>query len=201
VLREQWRLIKGTELYDVSVDPAQAHDVAADHPAVVAALRADYEKWLGPTRAVLDRPNHIIVGAEAEAVVRLSANEWNGPFCDEWGELRAGVEPKFGYWDIAVAVDGAYAISLYLFPPESGTPLDGAFRGVPARPVRAAQLSIDGQQWTRAAPSGEVRVDFEVGLRRGGRHRIEGRFLGLDGRPIWGAIYVVIERKLQRPRG
>jgi arylsulfatase A-like enzyme len=194
VLRGQWRLVKGAELYDIGADPAQSRDVAAEHPDVVKAMRAHYEMWLGPTKAVMDLPNYIVVGSEAEKVVTLSANEWNGPFCDEWSELKEGAEPKFGYWDMEAAMDGAYSVSLYLFPPESATPLGGAFRAAPARPVRAAQLSVDADQWTREAPSGATHVEFEVTLRRGDRRRIEGRFLGAEGQPIWGAVFVVIKR-------
>ena len=41
----QWRLIDGKALYDIKKDPGQEKDIAADHPEVVAKLRADYEKW------------------------------------------------------------------------------------------------------------------------------------------------------------
>lgn len=194
VLRDQWRLVNGAELYDITADPVQAHDVAAAHPNIVAALRADYEKWLGPTKAVMDLPNHIIVGSDAERITRLSADEWNGPFCDEWSELKEGAAPKFGYWDIEAAADGDYGVTLYLFPPESGTPLDASFRAAPARPVRGARLRLDAREFTQSAASGASWVCFRVLLRKGERHRIEGQFLDAAGRPLWGAIFVQLER-------
>jgi arylsulfatase len=33
------------ELYDLEVDPGEARDVAAEHPDVVARLRAAYDAW------------------------------------------------------------------------------------------------------------------------------------------------------------
>lgn len=33
------------ELYDISVDPFEKQDVAADHPDVVAELRKAYDAW------------------------------------------------------------------------------------------------------------------------------------------------------------
>ncbi len=194
ILRDKWRLIQGRELYDLATDPAQTRDIAAGHPELVAALRADYEAWLGPTKAIMGRPNHIVVGTDAENITTLSGADWNGPFCDEIGELREGAAAKFGFWNIEAAADGPYAVKLYLFPPEAEAALDGSFRAAPARPVRAARLSIDTEQWTREAPAGVSHVKFEVTLRRGGRHRIEGRFLGADGQPVWGAVFLVIER-------
>ena len=46
-----WQLVnvknrpKTWELYDLANDPGEEHDVAAQHPAVVARLAADYETW------------------------------------------------------------------------------------------------------------------------------------------------------------
>lgn len=194
VLRGRWRLVRGAELHDLSSDPGQARDVAPQFPAIVAALRADYEAWLGPTKAVMGRPNHIIVGSPNERISTLSAADWVGPYCGEWGELKAGATPKFGHWDIEAASDGDYTVSLHLFPPESGAPLAGAFRGVPARPVRAARLLVDEREFTQATEATATHARFTVRLRRGEPHRLEGKFLDAAGAPLWGAIYAVVER-------
>jgi arylsulfatase A-like enzyme len=194
VLRDQWRLVNGTELYDLATDPAQVRDVAAQHPDIVADLRKDYAAWLAPLRTYMDRPNPIVVGADAENPTRLSAGEWNGSYCDEWGELRAGAEPKFGYWDIEAAAEGGYVVSAYLFPPESGAPLAGSFRGVPARPVKRARLQLDGREFVQDCPVDATHARFTLPLRRGESHRIECRLLDAEGRDVWGAIYLVIER-------
>jgi len=44
-MTRRWRLIRGTELYDVAADPAQKNNVAADHPEVVRRLRSAHEQW------------------------------------------------------------------------------------------------------------------------------------------------------------
>ena len=44
-MQGDWRLIRGKELYDLSSDPEQRKDVAAQHPEVVAKLRAEYDTW------------------------------------------------------------------------------------------------------------------------------------------------------------
>ena len=56
VLWGKWRLVKGTELYDLASDPGQGNDVAATRPDIVSALRAHYQSQLGPTKAVMGRP-------------------------------------------------------------------------------------------------------------------------------------------------
>ncbi len=193
VLWGKWRLIRGTELHDLTRDPAQTMNVAEAHPDIVAQLRAHYVSWLAGTSAVHGRPNHIIVGSPQERITTLSAADWVGPFCGEWGELKPGAAPKFGHWNIEAGATGDYAVSLFLFPPESRTPLNGAFRGVPARPVAAASLLVDGREERLATTLDATHARFALSLRKGERRRLEGRLLAADGQPVWGAIYVLVE--------
>jgi arylsulfatase A-like enzyme len=49
IRRGQWKLVREYgnpwELYDLSESRAEEHDLAADHPELVATLVADYERW------------------------------------------------------------------------------------------------------------------------------------------------------------
>jgi arylsulfatase B len=45
IRKGNWKLI-GTELYDLSTDVRETHDVAAAHPSVVASLRSARSRWL-----------------------------------------------------------------------------------------------------------------------------------------------------------
>jgi uncharacterized sulfatase len=57
---ETWHYIShdgaGEELYDVDVDPQEAHDVAAEHPSVVAQLRSEILAWQQTMRASAPPP-------------------------------------------------------------------------------------------------------------------------------------------------
>lgn len=192
VLWEKWRLVKGEELYDLATDPGQERNLAAVRPDIRGALRTYYESWLGPTREGLGRRNYIVVGSPSEDPTVLSAADWIGPYCGEWGEYKESAAPKFGYWDITVEATGTYEIRLYLFPPESATPLNGAFRGVPARPVTGAQFLLDGRESAVCTAADATFARFEIKLRQGERHRIEGRFVDAAGRPLWGATYLLV---------
>ena len=44
VMRGKWRLVV-EELYDLSTDPGQENDIAAQHPEMAKRLRSDHEKW------------------------------------------------------------------------------------------------------------------------------------------------------------
>lgn len=45
VRSQRWRFVNNRELYDISTDPYESTDVAADHPDVVAAMREAYDAW------------------------------------------------------------------------------------------------------------------------------------------------------------
>ncbi|QDV87086.1 arylsulfatase [Planctomycetes bacterium TBK1r] len=49
VRTQRWRFVNNEELYDISVDPYEAKDVAADHPEVIAELRKAYDQWWAET--------------------------------------------------------------------------------------------------------------------------------------------------------
>jgi hypothetical protein len=44
VIWGRWRLVKGTELYDIVADRAQKQDVASEQPAVIREMREHYER-------------------------------------------------------------------------------------------------------------------------------------------------------------
>ena len=58
----RWRFVNNKELYDISADPYEKNDVAADHPEVIAELQKHYDAWWSKT-------------------VPLMVNE-DAPYCD-----------------------------------------------------------------------------------------------------------------------
>jgi arylsulfatase len=53
VRNQRYRFTNNQELFDIAADPGQQHDIAGEHPDVVAALRADYEKFWAEIRPLL----------------------------------------------------------------------------------------------------------------------------------------------------
>ncbi|MCR9201026.1 MAG: arylsulfatase [Planctomycetaceae bacterium] len=41
----RWRFVNNKELFDISADPYESNDVAAEHPEVIADLRAKFDQW------------------------------------------------------------------------------------------------------------------------------------------------------------
>ena len=45
VRTERWRFVNNEMLFDISKDPSETTDVAAEHPEVIAELRKSYDQW------------------------------------------------------------------------------------------------------------------------------------------------------------
>jgi arylsulfatase len=133
VLWNKWRLIEGQELYDLTTDPAQNHDVAARYPEVVSRMREHYERWyagLGPERENLET---IHVGTDHENPVRLSHLDWRDDAILWYqGQVRSMVNYDGqvaclnGKWHLTVAASGEYEIALRRYPEEADAPLTGS---------------------------------------------------------------------------
>ena len=94
VLWNEWRLVKGKELYDIKADPGQKNDVAADHPEIVKRLREHYQAWWSEVEPTLHDFVPIIIGSDKENPACLTAVDWltpKQPVCA--GLRRAAVGP------------------------------------------------------------------------------------------------------------
>ena len=49
VRTQRWRFVNNKQLHDISADPYEKTDVAADHPDVVSRLRKSYDAWWAET--------------------------------------------------------------------------------------------------------------------------------------------------------
>ncbi len=95
------------ELYDLVADPGETTDVAADHPELVAALRARYDGWfddVSTTRPDNWAPPRIVIGSEAgPAPIVLSRQDWRiDDGVADMGELAGWMTSTRGWWEVAV---------------------------------------------------------------------------------------------------
>jgi arylsulfatase A-like enzyme len=93
------------ELFDIPNDEFEQTDLAAKLPDEVAKLMAEYEAWFADVTKLGFAPPRIVVGSDAEPVVRLTRQDWRGP---EAGWAKDSV----GHWDITVTKAGKYEIKV-----------------------------------------------------------------------------------------
>jgi arylsulfatase/arylsulfatase A len=100
----QWKLVSATgfgpeslpeggprwELFDMTRDPYEQHNLTAEHPDVVSQLKAAYDAWfddVSHTRPDNYAPPRIVAGSPHERVTVLTRQDWRGA---GWGPQDEG---------------------------------------------------------------------------------------------------------------
>ena len=202
VLWQRWRLLEDRELYDLATDPLQERNVIAQHPEVVAKMRAHLDAWWAGVRDQCKEFQPSVIGSDAQNPVMLTACEWADVFVDQQAQVRRGAR-RNGVWHLEVAQAGTYEFELRRYPPESGLKLtdpaeatkvtDGTLVAGPAFPIAAAKIEIAGHQREAKVDPGAAAVKFRVPL-EAGRTTLQTWFLDAGGGEIAGAYYVQVTR-------
>ena len=122
IMTDEYRLIRGNELYDFVKDPGQTTDIAADHPEAVESMRQEYEKWWERVSKRSDEINPIPVGFDDKAVTLtchdIHADDNASPAWNQT-QVRLNKNPN-GFWIIDVKEKGKYSVAIHRYPIESG---------------------------------------------------------------------------------
>jgi len=192
VMTDRWRLVNGTELYDIKADPAQKSDIADGHPQVVAKLREAYEDWWADVSKRFDEYCEIIIGSDMQNPTRLMSHDWHTPEVP-WSQssVRSGMQAN-GFWAVEIERDGSYAFELRRWPKELDAPINEAADGGKAITATKARLKIADVDVTKPVPTDAHGVTFKVGL-KAGKTRLQTWFTDDQGTSL-GAYYVYAKR-------
>jgi arylsulfatase A-like enzyme len=194
VMTNKWRLVDGTELYDMEVDPGQSEDVAEIHHAVVENLRDEYETWWEEVSEYGDEAAEISVDFSKEHPVVLSSHDLktDGPVTWNQNQVRQLAEAQ-GYWELNFAEDGEYEFRLYRWPAESGLALNAAapageldeagqlYKKGKAFNVQKAWMKINGEEeFVFKLNGSKSYVSFKKKI-SAGSHRLETGFMDDKG--------------------
>lgn len=209
VIWNQWRLVKGEELYDVVNDRAQKQNLAAEQPDTVKVMRAHYETWwagMGP------KPNEyvpILLGTTHQPEVTLTSGDWEGIYADNTGHVRNAIGgPRGGHWHVTFDRPGEYEFVLRRWPRETGVALgagenatgeqakvSGKAYNPPAKtfPIAEGVVSVAGKEASaRTQPTAQ---DVTVKLTLpAGRSVLNAWFRDADGQDQCGAFFVYVKR-------
>ncbi len=209
VMDDNWRLVNGSELYDINKDLGQTKNVIGQNPEVAARLATGYEKWWqsimseGPN----ERYGYIKVGSPKENPSRISSHDLltgkHGHVWHQYGAVSAA--QATGCWKIEFVEDGEYAITLRRFPRESGLGINETFpaqkkiveldRTMPASTksdFEEAYLYVANVSAKSKIESGQEEVTF-TGQVPAGKYDMEAQLIDKDGR-VYPAYYVYVEK-------
>lgn len=222
VMTERWRLVNDKELYDMTTDPGQQHNVADEQPHVVTELRAAYQRYWASVSARDEgwrgRP---IIGSACATEIELCAEDWytTQGVCP-WNQAAvAGGAAVFGRWPVRVAEDGVYRIEIRRWPRETGAPITGIpadrktvdayWRGRPVRgllyggapkalPVAKVRHTVGANVRELAVTDKDKAAVFTVRMPAGPAD-IEATLLDETGRALCSAFYVIIRKQEPTP--
>ena len=208
VMQDKWRLINGSELYDIGSDPEQRVDLAAEFPGKVNELRAGYESWWKDISPVFDEYPAIVIGSPEETETVLSSHDLHSETMVPWNhqQVRSGMAGE-GWWALRAADAGTYRISLRRWPRENGLPIRSGLDPRPALegtsvtrsadgaalPIQSAGIRIAGIEKTREVRKDDCEIRFRAELPRGDL-RLQAWFNGFGDIKL-SAYYVYIEKE------
>jgi len=209
VMDDNWRLVNGDELYNVTEDLGQTKNIIDQHPEVAARLAEGYEKWWQSfmDEGVSEKYAYIKVGSDYENPSRISSHDMlTGKFAHAWhqnGSINAS--QATGRWKIEFVEDGEYTISLRRFPRESGLAINATFpaqekqieldRTSPASTkadFTKAGLYVANINKTQKISEGQDEVTFKAEI-PAGKYDMEAQLVDELGR-VYPAYYVYIEK-------
>jgi len=206
VIWNQWRLVKGEELYDVVADRAQEKDLAAQQPEIVKQLRAHYETWWKGLEPILNDFVPITIGATQQPIVELTSGDWEGIYADNTGHVRTAVGgPTGGHWHILVETPGRYEFTPRRWPEQTHVALGDAYDAPEGGPnstskafptIKGAQIEIAGLHATSKADPKSLGVTISTTL-PAGKTTLKAWFKDATGQDLCGAFFVTVKGPLR----
>lgn len=150
VMSGAWRLVNGTELYDIRTDPGQKNNLIEQHPAEAHRLRAFYDAWWNELLPTFAQTTEIHLGHPAHPIVSLTGHDWIQEALPPWNQQHirtadgyaraqstkrrspqqpasgAAATRHVGHWAVKVLNSGRYRISLRRWPVEAQHPITAA---------------------------------------------------------------------------
>ncbi|MEN0046948.1 MAG: arylsulfatase [Bacteroidota bacterium] len=202
ILKDQWRLINGNALYDIYKDPKQQHNLAGQHPELVAQLLADNAAFIATSkmnREYNELPVHV-VGNEAQQEIKLTIQHAIGEDRGIWKceQVAAGMRNKNNTHAIKVEQEGWYEISCCRWPKECVAPIWGIpeenpkdlFQYIIIKPDKV-RISIANQILEQEIKDDETAVVFKVYLEEG-KTLLVNDFM--EGEERYGVYYTYIRK-------
>lgn len=204
MIRGKWRLVHGTELYDIKADRAQKIDLAGKNPDVVKSMRDYYERWWKGLEPILNDFVPISIGGK-QPVVELTSGDWEGIYADNNGYVRDAVGgPTGGHWHINVEQAGEYEFTLRRWPEQTKAALGAKYDPIGlAKPkkecasfptIAVAKLDIAGVKTEADADPKATGATIRVKL-PAGKTTLKAWFADAQGKDLCGAFFVTVKKK------
>ncbi|MDV7188003.1 arylsulfatase [Lutibacter sp. TH_r2] len=202
ILKNQWRLVNGKQLYDIIKDPKQKNDVAVENPELVKQLLADNSEFLKATKQnpiYSELPVHVI-GNDTQEEIKLTIQHAIGEGGGIWKpeQVSEGMKNINNTHAIEVEQDGEYLISCRRWPKECSGPIwgipainpKGLFNYKSIHPDKV-RIQIANQILEKEIKVDDEEVLFKVKLEKGKTLLINDF---IEGDNMYGVYYTYISK-------
>ncbi|WP_254513547.1 arylsulfatase [Anatilimnocola floriformis] len=188
VMTDQYRLVDGKELYDMTKDPAQQNDIAAANTEVVEKLRGEYDQWWKHVSQKFDLYSDVPLGAKGAPAQELCCHDWHPDDpATPWNQSgQAGVAGNpfvNGWWAVKVDRPGRYRFELRMRP-------EGVDYKIPAGEAR---VKIGDQEATAKIAEGADHATIEMDLKPTDHVQLQTWLTTAEGKSR-GAYYTMVRR-------
>jgi arylsulfatase A-like enzyme len=197
VIWNEWRLVHGTELYDVQADRAQKNDVSAKFPEIARRMKDHYEKWWAELEPLSGTFVATTLGSAVQPLTVLTSSDWQDLYTDNAGHVsQAAGGPRGGVWHVAIDQDGEYELALRRWPRELDLPLSASRTDAKsvALPIASAKVAIQGKTgFAKSAGKDAKEIVVRLSLQRGVT-QLQAWFQDAEGTDLAGAFYAYVQR-------
>jgi arylsulfatase A-like enzyme len=193
VVWNEWRLVHGKELYQITTDRAQATDLAQIHPGIVGRLRTHYERWWAGLGAKAGKFVATTIGSKNQPVVELTSADWQDIYCDNANHIRQALGgPRGGPWNILVDRAGEYEFSLRRWPPDLDLPLS-APQGANSvtLPIAGGTVVVAGSRQSARVSTDAREIIIRMTLPKGPA-QLQAWFQDAAGEDLRGAYFATV---------
>ena len=205
VMNDEWRLIKGNELYNIKTDPGQTENVADKYPERVAEMNAFYDAWW---EDVIKETKYSVIDLGVDNHEVLTCHDARTiDYLPPWNQqmIRKGEVMKPAPFSVNFVKSGKYKFTLTRWPSESGLALgaesDDKREGTATTDVRAhgnamkfktAYLKIGEKEVSVAVDNTKEGATLELDVEEG-KTELLAYFDMEDGQQS-NAFYVNVEK-------
>lgn len=202
IMKGNWRLLYGKELYDIEKDPLQGHDVSKEFPEIVNQLLSDNEKFIALAKQKKEYKNFPseIIGSSYQELTKLTIQNAIGNDGPVWKQeqIAKGMHNQNNKYAVAFSEDGKYQISCRRWPIENS----GDIAGIPVKnpanhfnyetiSPQKIRINLFDKSYEEDISADAEEVVFELDL-KAGETMLTADFI--EGDNAYGVYYIYVKK-------
>lgn len=194
VISDNWRLVSGTELYDIHTDPGQKKSL--NDQEKINELKENYQLWHSGVNSAFDKEYWFIFSdslfTTPFVTMDLLPDGKNKKRKSVWNQsaVKKGVYDR-GVWNIEFPESGTYTFLLTRLPEEAKSVTDSK-KKIKELEIVSASVNVDNKLIATSNEISNGKVKLEVEL-PAGKHKISANFVNSEGE-TFSAYYLYIQR-------